>query len=259
MENKVTKKKDKKKNSQEEKKKEVMPVKKRPKKSSKTKSRKATQKAKKKTKAKEKEPSKTKEEKTKKAIPKEWKKDDDSEKEEKKKRTGLIAALKRSIFTKDEPQITEEETIEPMNIVVTLNPAKHRDIIEYFEENILYGGRAEWVRDSIRLKMRVEEGIYGLEKPGQEGSTKDTEKMMQDVFGQFAQVMTDVMSNIRANQTQAVGSGAPRRQLISRPSSQSDLGNAPKLKKMNGGEKSQDFKPDRPALDDAIGSIVVVE
>lgn len=248
---------------------EQMPIKNRPKKkTSKKKEKKeakekSTKKKEKKSKKKEAKDEPTqKKEKQKEAkkqepkIPEEWK-EPKKEGEEKRERKSLIETLRRSISLRGPPK--EEEEISPMNLVVTLNPLKHRDIIEYIEENISSGGRAEWVRDSIRLKMRVEEGVYGLN--ASEKSQKETQEMMQSVFGQFAEVMTQVMTDLK-NQGGMRGGRPSSSVRQSRPRSTRDrrpTGGPPKLKKVEGKGTSEDLKPERPALDDAIGSIVVVE
>ncbi|NHJ03214.1 MAG: hypothetical protein EAX90_00150 [Candidatus Heimdallarchaeota archaeon] len=197
------------------------------------------------------------------AIPKEWKEEskETSKDIEKGKRRTLISTLKRSISLKGDK--TDSLSFEAMNIVISLNPAKHMDIIEYIEENVPAGGRPEWVRDSIRLKMRIERGVYGLNTSGQNGS-KDSEETLQSVFGQFAEVMTKVMTDLKTSQptTQAqMTSTETRRQRappsqIERPAS----GGPPQLKKVEASEEDKkEFKPDRPSLDDAIGAIIVVE
>ncbi|MCF2142733.1 MAG: hypothetical protein K9W42_03445 [Candidatus Heimdallarchaeota archaeon] len=199
---------------------------------------------------------------TKTAIPKEWIEASDSSELEKSKRRSLISALKRSISVKTP---TSPRGTEPMNIVITLSPNKHADIIEYIEENIPAGGRAEWVRDSIRLKMRIERGVFGL-NAGQE-TTRGTEETLQAVFGQFAEVMTKMMNNLREGQTATPQRlTPPREDMQIRPTPRrrepSVSGGPPKIKKIEtaeGGEKVKEIKPERPSLDDAIGAIVVVE
>jgi len=213
-----------------------------------------------KTKQQKKAPKKTKKEKA--TIPKEWIDATDTSSElEKSKRRSLISALKRSISVKTPTTVSGKE---PMNIVITLSPTKHADIIEYIEENIPAGGRAEWVRDSIRLKMRIERGVYGLNTS--QDSKKGTEETLQAVFGQFAEVMTQMMNNLRASPSAAPQRLSPLREeapLRTAPSRAEPTlsGGPPKIKKLEveEGSKVKEIKPDRPSLDDAIGAIVVVE
>lgn len=195
-------------------------------------------------------------------IPKEWKEEskETSKDIEKGKRRTLISTLKRSITLKGDK--TNSLTLDAMNIVISLNPAKHMDIIEYIEENVPAGGRPEWVRDSIRLKMRIERGVYGLNTTGQNGS-KDSEETLQTVFGQFAEVMTKVMTDLKTSQpsTQApMASTETRRQRAPPQIDKPTSGGPPQLKKVEASEvDKEEFKPDRPSLDDAIGAIIVVE
>lgn len=193
---------------------------------------------------------KTKKTKTSKEKPKE-----EETEEEKGKRRSLISALKRSISVKGGTPMGAIK--DPMNIVITLSPAKHVDIIEYIEGNVPAGGRAEWVRDSIRLKMRIEKGVYGLSTTGQDSTQKDSEEALQSVFGQFAEVMTRVMSDLKTSQpaprqVEASPRPAPRERPV--------RGGPPQLRKLEIDESViEEAKPDRPSLDDAIGAIVVVE
>ncbi len=202
-----------------------------------------------------KDTTKTKKAKTSKEKPKE-----EETKEEKGKRRSLISALKRSISVKGGTPIGAIK--DPMNIVITLSPAKHVDIIEYIEGNIPAGGRAEWVRDSIRLKMRIEKGVYGLSTTGQDGTQKDSEEALQSVFGQFAEVMTKVMSDLKTSQPaprQVEASPRPERSRPT-PRERPERGGPPQLRKLEVDESAiEEAKPDRPSLDDAIGAIVVVE
>jgi hypothetical protein len=180
----------------------------------------------------------------KKAPTKKPKTKETKETQEEGKRRSLISALKRGISIKgDTPSVSSKD---PMNIVITLSPAKHADIIEYIDETIPPGGRAEWVRDSIRLKMRIERGVYGLNTSGQDESQKGSEETLQTVFGQFAEVMTKVMSDLKTEQP------------ASRPVRAAAT---PQLKKVEVTEDKEldELKPSRPSLDDAIGAIVVVE
>lgn len=200
---------------------------------------------------------------SKKSIPDEWKEESKeiSQETDKGKRRSLISAIKRSITIKgDKPDVISTD---PMNIVITLSPAKHLDIIEYINENVASGGRAEWVRDSIRLKMRIERGVYGLNTGESDDGSKDTEETLQTVFGQFAEVMTKVMTDLKNSQPSYPERGvAPMRERPPSPrvDSTSSLGGPPKLKKIESDDKKlEDLKPDRPSLDDAIGSIIVVE
>jgi hypothetical protein len=177
------------------------------------------------------------------------------------KRRSLISALKRGISIKgDTPSVSSKD---PMNIVITLSPAKHADIIEYIEETVPPGGRAEWVRDSIRLKMRIESGVYGLNASGQDEAQKGTEETLQTVFGQFAEVMTKVMTDLKTEQptSKPVRADTEVRRPKSPPREREDRGGPPQLKKIEVEEdkKVEELKPDRPSLDDAIGAIVVVE
>ena len=150
-----------------------------------------------------------------------------------------------------------------MNIVVTLSPAKHVDIIEYIEETVPAGGRAEWVRDSIRLKMRIERGVYGLNTSGQDETQKGTEDTLQTVFGQFAEVMTKVMSDLKSEQptTRQVRADSDSERPRPPPRERVDRGGPPQLKKVEVKDDKllEELKPDRPSLDDAIGAIVIVE
>ncbi|MHA1556049.1 MAG: hypothetical protein ACTSPM_03860 [Candidatus Heimdallarchaeota archaeon] len=196
--------------------------------------------------------------KSKKTIPQKWKE------ESKEVRRTLISTIKRSISLRgDKPETPSSET---MNIVVTLSPAKHMDIIEYINENVAARGRAEWVRDSIRLKMRIERGIYGLNTGSSDEATKDSETL-QTVFGQFAEVMTKVMTDLRDGQPTAAHStsSAPTTATERRPRpapsvTRSARGGPPQLKKVETDEKTlKEMMPDRPSLDDAIGAIIIVE
>ncbi|MBN1328724.1 MAG: hypothetical protein JXA54_04545 [Candidatus Heimdallarchaeota archaeon] len=201
---------------------------------------------------------------SKKTIPQEW---IDASKEnepelDKEKRRSLISALKRSISVKGP---TPGSLKEPMNIVITLSPAKHADIIEYIEENVPAGGKPEWVRDSMRLKMRIERGIYGLNTSGQDTTQKGSEETLHTVLGQFAEAMTKVMTDIKTTQVDS----SPRRitptieETRSRPTPRESTlqGGPPQIKKIDteDGKRVEEIKPDRPSLDDAISSIVVVE
>ncbi|NHJ32048.1 MAG: hypothetical protein FK732_04225 [Asgard group archaeon] len=211
---------------------------------------------KKETKAKSKPSTSKKKQSTKKPVAKEPK-----ETQDEGKRRSLISALKRGISIKsDSPSVS---TKDPMNIVITLSPAKHADIIEYIDETIPAGGRAEWVRDSIRLKMRIERGVYGLNTSGQDETQKGTEETLQTVFGQFAEVMTKVMSDLKTEQPASRPVRAATDTERPRPSPRDpvDRGGPPQLKKVEVEEdkKLEELKPDRPSLDDAIGAIVVVE
>ena len=200
----------------------------------------------------------------KKTIPKEWKEDSKETVRdiEKGKRRTLISTLKRTIALKGDKE--ESLTVDPMNIVISLSPAKHLDIIEYVEENVAPGGRAEWVRDSMRLKMRIERGVYGLNTTGQNG-TKETEETLQTVFGQFAEVMTKVMTDLKTSQPtpqEYTSRGEAGRQRPPPPKVErsTTAGGPPQLKKIETDETEKDeFKPERPSLDDAIGAIIVVE
>ena len=203
-----------------------------------------------------------KEEKTKKpskTIPKEWKEETRGPKKTKKKeRKSLITTLKRSISIRKPMEEEKDKLTEPMNLVIILNPAKHRDIIEYIEKNVSSGGRAEWVRDSIRLKMRIEEGVYGLNAAGQDtAQQRGTEEMMKNVFGQFAETMTKVMTDIRRDQAIREPAAPARPRPIARPE-RIDREGPPQLKKIES-KTTADMKPERPALDDAISAIIVVE
>ena len=192
-------------------------------------------------------------------IPDEWKTSDKEDDVDKGKRRSLISTLKRSISIKggDKPVSTLKD---PMNIVITLSPAKHADIIEYIEETVPAGGRAEWVRDSIRLKIRIEKGVYGLNTSGQ---SKESEEQLQTVFGQFAEVMTKMMTDLRTTQptpsrtAEAAPIAAPKRPVT--PRERPPPGGPPQLKKIETDEKAEEIKPDRPSLDDAIGAIIIVE
>jgi hypothetical protein len=230
--------------------------------SKKTKSEKSTKKASDK-KEKEKKPSSTKKKTTKKetktTIPKDWKDIEESE-IEKGKRRSLISALRRSISVKGPTPggIAKD----PMNIVITLSPAKHLDIIDYIEENVAAGGRAEWVRDSIRLKMRIERGVYGLNTGGQEDPQKGSEEALQTVMGQFAEVMTKVMSDLKTTQPSTTRRTAlPIEQQRTRapPPERETTGGPPVVKKIETEDsEKEEIKPDRPSLDDAMSSIIVV-
>ncbi|MBK5113423.1 MAG: hypothetical protein KGD59_05730 [Candidatus Heimdallarchaeota archaeon] len=184
------------------------------------------------------------------------------ESQEEGKRRSLISALRRGISIKgDSPSGSIQD---PMNIVITLSPAKHADIIEYIENTVPAGGRAEWVRDSIRLKMRIERGVYGLNTSGQDETQKGTEESLQTVFGQFAEVMTKVMSDLKTEQPEskpvrATASDTDRPRPP--PRERVERGGPPQLKKVEvtKDKELEELKPDRPSLDDAIGAIVVVE
>ena len=231
--------------------------------SKKTKSEKSTKKASEK-KEKQKKPStskkKTTKEETKTTIPKDWKDIEDSE-IEKSKRRSLISALRRSISVKGPTPggITKD----PMNIVITLSPAKHLDIIDYIEENVAAGGRAEWVRDSIRLKMRIERGVYGLNTSGQEETQKGSEEALQTVMGQFAEVMTKVMSDLKTTQpssSQRVAPPIEQERRRTPPPERVAKAGPPVVKKIETEEsEKEEIKPDRPSLDDAMSSIIVVQ
>lgn len=203
--------------------------------------------------------SRAKKEKSKKPAPKKDKKS--QEDSDKGKRRSLISALKRGITIKGDS--TSASSKDPMNIVVTLSPAKHVDIIEYIEETVPAGGRAEWVRDSIRLKMRIERGVYGLNTSGQDETQKGTEDTLQTVFGQFAEVMTKVMSDLKSEQptTRQVRAASDSERLRPPPRERVDRGGPPQLKKVEVKDDKllEELKPDRPSLDDAIGAIVIVE
>ena len=203
--------------------------------------------------------SRTKKEKSKKPAPKKDKKT--QEDSDKGKRRSLISALKRGITIKGDSSSASSK--DPMNIVVTLSPAKHVDIIEYIEETVPAGGRAEWVRDSIRLKMRIERGVYGLNTSGQDETQKGTEDTLQTVFGQFAEVMTKVMSDLKSEQptTRQVRAASDSERPRPPPRERVDRGGPPQLKKVEVKDDKllEELKPDRPSLDDAIGAIVIVE
>ncbi len=196
-------------------------------------------------------------------VPEEWKEitKETSADLDKNKRRSLISALKRSISTKT--TTSPSSLADPMNIVITLSPAKHADIIEYIDENVPAGGRAEWVRDSIRLKMRIERGVYGLNTSGQDTTQKGNEETLQTVFGQFAEVMTKVMTDLRTSQPET----GPRKiippmETRDRPIPRESpaRGGPPQIKKIDTeGKEAEEIKPERPSLDDAIGAIVVVE
>ncbi|MHA1355397.1 MAG: hypothetical protein ACTSR1_09525, partial [Candidatus Heimdallarchaeota archaeon] len=157
---------------------------------------------------KKKTPSKTKSKSKKSQIPDEWKTEPKEGEQEKGKRRSLISTLKRSITIKGGDKAVSSSK-DPMNIVITLSPAKHVDIIEYIEETVPAGGRAEWVRDSIRLKMRIEKGVYGLNTTGQNGSPKESEEALQAVFGQFAEVMSKMMTDLKTPQQTTSSSARP--------------------------------------------------
>ncbi len=212
-----------------------------------------------KTKTKPKTGSRKKNEKSKKPVPKKSK--EFHEDSDRGKRRSLISALKRGISTKgDSPSASSND---PMNIVITLSPAKHADIIEYIDQTIPAGGRAEWVRDSIRLKMRIERGVYGLNTSGQDETQKGTEETLQTVFGQFAEVMTKVMSDLKTEQPAArqVRAASDIERPRPPPRERVERGGPPQLKKVEVKDEKQleELKPDRPSLDDAIGAIVIVE
>ncbi len=201
--------------------------------------------------------------KSKKTIPQKWKEESKevSRDLDKGKRRTLISTIKRSISLKgDKPKTPSSEA---MNIVVTLSPAKHMDIIEYINENVATRGRAEWVRDSIRLKMRIERGVYGLNSGGSEDA-KDSESL-QAVFGQFADMMTKVMTDLRDGQQTASPISSTPTAATTRPRPAPSVarptrGGPPQLKKVEIDEKTQkEMMPDRPSLDDAIGAIIIVE
>jgi len=209
------------------------------------------------TKTKPKSSARKKTEKSKKPARKEGKVTHDDPK--KGKRRSLISALKRGISTKGDRPASKD----PMNIVITLSPAKHADIIEYIEETVPAGGRAEWVRDSIRLKMRIERGVYGLNTSGQDETQKGTDETLQTVFGQFAEVMTKVMSDLKSEQptTRPVQAASDTERTRPPPRERVDRGGPPQLKKIEIKDEKllEELKPDRPSLDDAIGAIVIVE
>lgn len=211
---------------------------------------------------KKKTPSKKTETKSKKSqIPDEWKTDPKDDEQEKGKRRSLISTLKRSITIKGGDKVISTSK-DPMNIVITLSPAKHVDIIEYIEETVPAGGRAEWVRDSIRLKMRIEKGVYGLNTSGQNGSPKESEEALQTVFGQFAEVMSKMMTDLKTPQQTTSSSGSTRPiPPPSRPTTPRERpsGGPPQLKKIETDAAADEIKPDRPSLDDAIGAIIIVE
>lgn len=200
---------------------------------------------------------------TKTTIPKEWiesTKDSNTDLD-KGKRRSLISALRRSISVKG--TTTPSTVADPMNIVITLSPAKHLDIIQYIDENIPSGGRAEWVRDSIRLKMRIEEGVYGLNTSGDETIQKGSEEKFTAVMGQFAEVMTKMMTEIKSSNgrpTRITPTPEPTRPRPT-PRERPATGGPPQIKKVDteGETNKDDLKPDRPSLDDAIGAIVIVE
>ncbi len=193
-------------------------------------------------------------------IPDDWKTEPKEDYQEKGKRRSLISTLKRSISIKGGVKSTSTLK-DPMNIVITLSPAKHADIIEYIEETVPGGGRAEWVRDSIRLKMRIEKGVYGLSTSGQNGSPKESEEALQTVFGQFAEVMSKMMTDLKTPQPTSSATGtrpipSPSRSTTPR---ERTSGGPPQLKKIESEELADEIKPDRPSLDDAIGAIIIVE
>jgi hypothetical protein len=194
-------------------------------------------------------------------IPEEWKTDPKEDEQEKGKRRSLISTLKRSISIKGGDK-TGSSLKDPMNIVITLSPAKHADIIEYVEETVPPGGRAEWVRDSIRLKMRIEKGVYGLNTSGQNGAPKESEEVLQTVFGQFAEVMSKMMTDLKTTQITESSSGSARPiPPPTRPTTPRERpsGGPPQLKKIESNEAADELKPDRPSLDDAIRAIIIVE
>ncbi|NHJ49024.1 MAG: hypothetical protein FK733_14655 [Asgard group archaeon] len=202
----------------------------------------------------------TKAKETKTTIPKEWKDKEEVSELEKGKRRSLISALKRSISIKGP---TPGSLKDPMNIVITLSPAKHLDIIDYIEETVAPGGRAEWVRDSIRLKMRIEKGIYGLNTGGPEGTQKASDESFQKVMGQFAEVMTKLMEDSRTQPAtpQRVAT-TPERSRPPPPSVRASRSAPPPAVKKVETEKSEkedELKPERPSLDDAMGAIIVVQ
>jgi len=196
---------------------------------------------------------------TKKSAPKKPKKSQDDS--EKGKRRSLISALKRGITIKGDSSSASSK--DPMNIVITLSPAKHADIIEYIDQTVPAGGRAEWVRDSIRLKMRIERGVYGLNASGQDETQKGTEETLQTVFGQFAEVMTKVMSDLKTEQptTSQIRVSSDTERPRPPPRERVAQGGPPQLKKVEVKDvkELEELKPDRPSLDDAIGAIVIVE
>ena len=208
---------------------------------------------------KKKTPSKKSSKSKKSQIPDDWKTEPKEGEQEKGKRRSLISTLKRSITIKGGDKAVSTLT-DPMNIVITLSPAKHADIIEYIEETVPAGGRAEWVRDSIRLKMRIEKGVYGLNTTGQNGSPKESEEALQTVFGQFAEVMSKMMTDLKTPQ-QTTSSSARPLPPPSRPTAPRERtsGGPPQLKKIESEEAADELKPDRPSLDDAIGAIIIVE
>ncbi|NHJ33746.1 MAG: hypothetical protein FK732_12875 [Asgard group archaeon] len=185
------------------------------------------------------------------------------ESQEEGKRRSLISALRRGISIKGDSPSTSLK--DPMNIVITLSPAKHADIIDYIEDTVPAGGRAEWVRDSIRLKMRIERGVYGLNTSGQDETQKGSEETLQTVFGQFAEVMTKVMSDLKTEQPTSrpvrAASASETERPRPAPRERVEQGGPPQLKKVEVTEDKEleELKPDRPSLDDAIGAIVVVE
>jgi hypothetical protein len=191
---------------------------------------------------------------TKTTIPKEWKEEESEF--EKGKRRSLISALKRSISLKSPSTGLVKD---PMNIVVTLSPAKHLDIIDYIEETVAPGGRAEWVRDSIRLKIRIEKGIYGLNTGG-EDTQKESGEAFQQVMGQFAEVMTKIMSDLRTTEPSTPVERVERSRPLPPAAKPSRGGPPPAVKKVETDESKEDeeAKPDRPSLEDAMSAIIVV-
>ena len=146
----------------------------------------------------------------------------------------------------------KEIEIEPMVLAVTLNPSKHADIIKYLLENVEEGGRSEWIRDAIRLKMRLEEGTFS--QGGMGGITPEFTFLIQALMGQIQRSTAFGM----AETNQGMMGGSPMaRPPTSQPNTTTGLmGASPALKKVEGAV-TDDFKPDRPSLDDVIDDMLI--
>ncbi|MBD3190334.1 MAG: hypothetical protein GF308_06805 [Candidatus Heimdallarchaeota archaeon] len=124
--------------------------------------------------------------------------------------------------------------VQPLMLAVTLNPILDEEIINHLQENIPTGQRAKWVKQALKTAAK-------LEASGGLGAGAD-QMIIQSFMGQFASMMQGFQ-----------GTPGGRPQGSTHRTGQS--GAPPRLRKMEG--KPEDYKPDRPPLDDAMDSVIV--
>jgi hypothetical protein len=147
----------------------------------------------------------------------------------------IKSTLKRQFGHDDIDPLEKVSEIQPLLLAVTFHPIEDQEIISYIQENVPPGKRAFWVKQALKTAMQL--GASG--RLGSGGN----EMVVQSFMGQFASMLQQQ-------------NGFQRRgQQSMQTRTQGRAGPTPKLKKMDG--KPENYKPERPKLDDAMDSIIV--